>query len=191
MKVIWTGSDSLFLIMYPPGTRFRFRLKIFVMRRFTKILDYFAEEHYVDSPNLKDNLLKFGIKKPIKIVPDNLKYSTPVKKKKHNDFNILYYYPSHRKKNVEFVKWLYGYDIYSKIKQRLHGVNWIVVDGKQDMSKIFPIIDFYLRPNRHDGASRLRQECELNNIPYYWTQSNPSVNDAIEEINKWKKENIS
>ena len=46
----------------------------------------------------------------------------------------------------------------------------------------YPFVDFYLRPNRHDGPSRIRMECDINDIPYYWTQKNPNKEDAINSI---------
>ena len=61
-------------------------------------------------------------------------------------------------------------------------INFIVVDGSRNMKDVFPVVDFYLRPNRHDGASRLRRECEIQEIPYYWTRRDPSVKEAMEAI---------
>ena len=55
-----------------------------------------------------------------------------------------------------------------KLKELLHDVNWIVVDGTQDMAKVYPIVDFYYRPTRHDGSPYMIRECRANNIPYYW-----------------------
>ena len=95
-------------------------------------------------------------------------------KKKHDGFNILLYMPA--SKNKEFTHWLYGYDIYETLRDALGSrVNWIIVDGSQDMSGIYPIVDFYFRPNRHDGWPYMVQECIKNNIPYYWSKSDPDA----------------
>ena len=64
----------------------------------------------------------------------------------------------------------------------IFNITWIRVDGKQDMAKIYPIVDFYLRPNRHDGNPYMIKECEANNIPYYWSKENPNIIDAYEAI---------
>ena len=125
---------------------------------------------------------KFGIYN-IKILHDPLLHPTAYGKKKHKGFNVYYFFPK-GKKNPKFIEWLYGYDVIQELQKRITNVNWIRLDGSNDMSKGFPIMDFYIRPNRHDGASRLRQECEINNIPYYWSQENPD----IEEICKLLKQ---
>jgi hypothetical protein len=52
------------------------------------------------------------------------------------------------------------------------------------MDDIYPLIDFYLRPNRHDGDPRMVRECIENGIPYYHSKSDPSVNDAIIKLKK-------
>lgn len=190
MKILWTGSDSLYQICYPPGIRFRFKVRIFFERIFWRLAEYLIEEHYADHELVKQNLKRAGFKKKISVVPDRPPYmkARKFKKKKHKGFNVLYYCPNPNKRNnPKFIRWLYGWDIYKQLRDELDGINWIVVDGSEDMSEIFPVVDFYLRPNRHDGASVLRQECEINNIPYYWSQQNPDINKAKEEIEKCRK----
>jgi hypothetical protein len=61
-------------------------------------------------------------------------------------------------------------------------MNFIKVDGSQDMSKIYPITDFYLRPNRHDGSSRMIRECEINEIPYYHSTKKPDIFDITVKL---------
>lgn len=182
MKLLWTGSDALFLIKFPPGIRLRFRMKIIAERILLKLMRTFIQEHYVDHKLLKYHLIQIGIKN-VRVMPDMLTYKEKIPKIKHIGFNILYYHPK-GKNNPKFIKWLYGIDIIEKLKKEITGVNWIRVDGTADMRKIFPITDFYLRPTRHDGASRLRQECEIQEIPYYWSQQNPDIDKIREEINK-------
>ena len=78
---------------------------------------------------------------------------------------------------------LAGYDIYLILRYALSGlVNWIVVNGSSDMSKIYPIVDFYLRPNRHDGMPCMVRECLENLIPYYWSFEKPDIQLAIKKI---------
>jgi len=147
-----------------------------------RLIQPFVQENYVDHKLLKYELIQKGYKN-IKVVEDKLLHEKPYPKENHEGFNILYYFPKD-KKNIKFMKWLYGYDIYEQLVNDLENVNWIIVDGSYDMTKIYPIVDFFLRPTRHDGASRMRQECELNNIPYYWSQQNPNIKKAKEEIDK-------
>ena len=137
------------------------------------MLDFIVDEYQVDHAVLISDLRKFGIKGRIKVTPAELWYTEPLEKQAHAGFNVLYYW-SGDKNNPKLWRWIYGYDIYLELKSRLPFVNFILVDGTQDMTQVFPIIDFYLRPNRHDGSARLRRECEIQNIPYYWSQSDPS-----------------
>lgn len=182
MKILWTGSDTLFQIKFPPGIRFRFKVKILIERIVMRIVSIFVQEHYVDHKFLKYHLLEKGYKN-IRVVPDKMQHDKSYPKIEHKGFNILFYYPK-GKKNKEFIRWLYGIDIYERLRDELNGVNWIVVNGDSDMSKIYPVTDFYLRPTRHDGASRMRQECEIQKIPYYWSQENPDIEEIKEEIDR-------
>ena len=184
-KIFWTGTDSLMLIDYSMR-RPRKRVYWWLFRRLIRIMDYFIEGHYCDSENIKDNVLTFGTRKWIKVAPDQLKYTEKFPKKEHPVFTILYYLP--KGGDVGFRKWLYGYDIFLQVQERFPNLNYIVVDGDDAMRYVYPCVDFYLRPNRHDGASRLRRECEIQDIPYYWTnnwrKAEPSAKDAIESIKK-------
>ena len=182
MKLFWTGTDSLMLVDYSMR-KIKKRPYWFVFRILIRILEYFIEAHYCDSENVKNNLLKFGTNKKVIVKHDHVNYPEPFDKKKHNVFNVIYYNPKSRA-DKEFSRWLYGIDIIEKVKEKLPQVNWIELDGTKDMSEIYPIADFLIRPNRHDGASRMRQECEINDIPYYWTNSNPNVEDCINAIKK-------
>ena len=62
-------------------------------------------------------------------------------------------------------------------------INIIEINGNDDMELIYPIIDFYARPNRHDGNPRMIRECQINNIPYYHSYSDPNLTDLINEQN--------
>jgi len=192
MKLYWTGTDSLMLTKAIKMRTLRKRIVWYIFRFIVRLLDkFYIEGHYVDDPLLQLRLESFGVKKSIKVLPDYLKHIEKYDKKDHKDFNVLYYMPK-KTSDISFWKTIYGYDIYSQLKKELPQVNFIVVDGTFDMSKIYPIVDFYLRPNRSDGASRMRRECEIQKIPYYWTQVNPDISKAKQEIikeyeNKFKK----
>jgi len=183
MKLFWTGTDSLMLIDF---SKRKFKKKIYwwVFRRLIQILEYFIQEHYCDAENIADNIKKFGTRKPIIVFKDKVNYPIKYDKKPHNEFNVIYYFPKNTSLENKFKQWLYGIDIIEKIKVQLPEINFIELDGTKDMSKIYPITDFMIRPNRHDGASRIRQECEINKIPYYWTNSNPNIEDCINAIKK-------
>ncbi len=113
-----------------------------------------------------------------------MNYPKRYKKKDHAGFNVLFYHP--KNKPQRFTDWLYGYDIIWKliIQPPLKNLSVYEVDGSEDMSEIFPVIDFCVRPNRHDGNPRMIRECEIQGIPYYWTTSNPSFEDLIELIKR-------
>jgi len=174
MKLLWTGTDSLMLVDY---SRRRLRKKVYwqLFRWFIRPCEIFIQEHYCDADNVASHLKEFGFKKPVYVVPDRF---DPRKYKKlhHVGVNVLYYFP--RGGDRVFREWLYGYDLFLLLKIEYPHLNFIEVDGTYEMNKIYPIVDFYLRCNRHDGASRMRQECEINEIPYYWSQTDPDY-DAI------------
>jgi len=178
MKLFWTGTDSLMLLDYSMRP---FRKKVYwqLFRWFIKRFEIFVQEHYCDSQNIADNLRRFGLKRQIRVVPDRIderKYD----KIPHKGFNVLYYFPY--KGDKRFIEWLYGYDIFLQVRERFPDLNYIIVDGTYDMSWIYPVTDFMIRCNRHDGASRIRQECDLNDIPYYWSQTDPDLNKIIDAL---------
>lgn len=191
MKLFWQGTDALFLVDYPKALKGK-RLYVHSLRIFTRIAERFINAHQVDHELLKQHLIEFGVKKPIEIRKDNLKYSR-LEKIKHDGFNILFHYPINKRPywNPEFINWLYGYDIHLRLKDELKNkVNWILSSGYMDLSTIYPVVDFLLRPTRHDGSARMVQECRINNIPYYWSQQNPDYEKARLEIEKHlKKQN--
>lgn len=191
MRLVWQGTDSLMLVDVSKRST-RKKIVWMFFRLLVRILDrYYAEGHYVDSPNLIDNLNRFGITKPVTVRPDPPKYGIVFAKEPHNAFNVLYYcpYPA-----TKFQSWLYGLDIYEQIRKEFEGVcTFYRVTGYQDMTKIYPITDFYLRCNRHDGASRMVTECKINGIPYYHSQRNPDINEIRKQLTKaiQQKDSIS
>lgn len=178
----WMGTDALTMWYFPPG---KSKVKIILHRIKMHLLEPFIE-HWVTGERLLYDLPS-RIKPIIKYWPG--KYQAQVEKKAHEGFNILYYNPP----NNIFNRWLYGLDIIQKIKQRVNGVNWIAVDGSQDMKEIYAITDLYIRPSRHDGAPRMNIECELNNIPVIYSLDgkvfslleHPDVEDMILKIDRF------
>ncbi len=179
MKLFWTGTDSLMLVDYSMR-KWRKKPYWFVFRILIKLMDIFIECHYCVSLNVADNLRKFGTKKQIKILHDKIKYNKKFDKKRHKGFNIIYYYPINMDKT--FIRWLYGIDIIEYLKNRFPDINFIRLDGNKDMSKVYPITDFMVRPNRHDGHPRIVDECEIQDIPYYWSYEEPNMNALIKII---------
>ncbi|KKM64873.1 hypothetical protein LCGC14_1496960 [marine sediment metagenome] len=172
MKLSWTGTDVLML----NNRRKRKLLKRpywIAFRLLVKFLDMtIIEGHLTNCELLKKELIEFGFKKPIEIQLTPLKHNEKYKKTPHETFNVLYYAPE--QSDQKFIDWLYGLDLIRRLeKQYSHPVQFVSVDGKDDMERIYPKIDMYIRPNRHDGFSRMVRECEIQEIPYYWSQENP------------------
>jgi len=179
MKLMLTGTDSLMLVDYSMRRPLK-RVYWWFFRRFMRVAMYFIQEIYCDSENVADNVRRFGTKRAVSVVPDVLSYTEKMDKIKHDKFTILYYLPEGG--DEEFNKWLYGYDVFLEVESEFPNLKFIKVSGRNNMKYVYPFVDFYLRPNRHDGASRLRQECDIQDIPYYWTQKDPSARDAIQQI---------
>lgn len=191
MKLIcwWLGTDSLTLWFNPPTSNKLWHIKLFFYRIKWKILHKLFDQHWIDNERLRKNLIKFGIdSRKIQVVNDDVKYPVKIEKKAHKGFNILYYIPGKPANlgGIKFLNWLYGFDIYEKLTRYFAGnsnINFIVVTGKMDMNDIYPIIDLYIRPTRHDGNGRMLEECKINDIPYLHSENgNPEVNQFIETI---------
>lgn len=149
---------------------------------FVRISKFCIEEYWVVHDHLIPELNQFGISAKVVQHP----YDTTVyPKKKHNTFNILYYCPTSIK-DKKLNAWLYGADIYTRVKywfRDQRDVTFIEVDGTQDMAEIWPVTDFVLRCNRHDGGARMIDEAKLQGIPYYWSWENPDFEEIVKIIN--------
>lgn len=178
----FVGTDAYLMNRFMPYMGLTWKIKTIINRFIHKILDLFASEIIVDDMYLSNHLIAAGFKSPIREVRDPVKYKEPVYKCKHSGFNIIYYDPSEFKKNKKTIRWLYGVDIIEELKNHFTNVNWIKINGKANMKDMYQIADFYVRPNRNDGASRMVQECQINNIPYYHSQSNPNILSIIKQI---------
>lgn len=195
-KLLFTGSDVLYATRLIGGKKFPTNwTKYFyflAMTIFAKIADFFVECHYVVSDHLIPELKPLRLKKKIKVLVDTPADLENIKRKNHKGINILYYCPN--KGYVPFNNWAYGKDIveqfwlrncdeieYCYLKDEIEyisetdGIRIIEVDGKADLRKVYPFVDFYIRPNRHDGQPRMIMECQQLGIPYYWSKENPSL----------------
>jgi hypothetical protein len=173
----WMGTDALTMWMTPPGKTW---LMTVSHRLKMRILDFAIFQHWVVHPRLIADLQKGGISLgKIAVALHPPKYHQRMQRKPHAGFNILYYYPD----DNEYTRWVYGIDVVDEIKRRLNDVNWMRVTGRQDMNEIFPLVDLYIRPSRHDGAPRILLECEINHIPVlYSADGNPDAEEFVRRI---------
>ena len=169
------GSEARWLTETFPTDKRKIPYLLFVKLR-AWILSPFIQEYWVDSDYLVQFIHKFKKNAKTRVVADTIKYSTKYPKIKHDGFNVMYYYPKNEYNKI-YCQWVYGKDIIDRLISLHPEYNWVKIDGSQDLSKEFPLIDVYIRPNRHDGASRLVQECTIQNIPVLHTQCNPQLED--------------
>jgi len=155
-----------------------------VLRLVMKFLDrVYVENHFVNAWWIRQELEKAGFKRPIEIMLTPLKYKTPLIKREHEGVNVMYYKPP--RKDLKWRDWLYGIDLIEKLKEEYKDkVKFIEVDQSYDMEWVFPDIDLYIRPNRHDGYSRLIRECEIQEIPYYWSHENPDYDEMKKKLDE-------
>ena len=190
MKLIsfFIGTDALLISRWNFPCRLHRRLYQIYFRVRTWVLDFFVDEYWVPHADLVNELRSAGIMKPIEIRKLDLKYLEKIEKIEHDTFNILFYWPGDRG-NAKMWRWIYGYDVFLEIKKKLDTkVFWIIVRGGADLEGIFPRVDFYLRVNRHDGYSRLIDECDIQEIPYYWSRTEPDIEKALAAIEKTIKD---
>ena len=191
MKILriktWKGTDALTLCCFPPGKLIWYirilgrRLKWRLIHRFYK--------HIVVSESLGYYLELFGIKQ-YDVVADPPISVNEIKRKSHKGVNILYYYPGDRG-NRYFKRWVYGFDLYQKLLWSFRDVKFKVVNGSQDMTEVYPIIDGYIRPNRHDGEPRMVMECEMLGIPCCVTSNYRLLYNFIKDIDESIRNNNS
>lgn len=182
------GTDAYLMKSFVPHMGWKWKLKTLVNRLVHKLFDKVVQEIIIDHHNLEAHLRAAGFKTKIRVVSDPVEHPRPYDKIPHKGFNVLYYDPSRRpdKKNKEAIRWIYGVDVSEAVMKYCAidypHINFIVVDRTADMSKVWPITDFYLRPNRIDGRSRMAAEAVINNIPLYHTRGNPDFFTAINQI---------
>ena len=175
MRLFWTGTDALMMVDLSKR-KLRKRPFWLVMRVIVKFLDRHAlESHITNWPGISMELRQFGVKKPIELRLTPLKYTKKLERVPHRSFNILYYKPYGT--YPKFRDWLYGIDLIERLKKDIPEANFIEVglgtDAERNMELVYPHIDFMVRPNRHDGYSRMVRECDIQDISYYWSDTNP------------------
>jgi hypothetical protein len=188
----WMGTDALTLNKFPPANKIWY-LKLLLYRIKWKLIHNKFNEHWIDHERLRIDLLKFGVNpSKIKVVPDKLLYVEKFPKLEHTGFNVLFYIPRKPANlgGMKFLHWLYGYDIYVALKEHFktdRRIAFLVVDGGYDMSVVYPIVDLYIRPTRHDGAGRMLKECEINDIPcLHSADGDPIIERFVKSINLLK-----
>ena len=183
MKLMWTGTDVFMLNNWRKRKLLK-RPYWIVFRILVKFLDRtMIEGHVTNSELLKKELEEFGFKKKIELMLTPLNHIFKYPKAEHTPFNVLYYKPP--RSDLKFRDWLYGIDLIERLrKEYSYPVLFTSVDGGDDMSRIYPLIDFYVRPNRHDGNSRMTRECDVQEIPYYWSNENPDYDEMKKALNE-------
>lgn len=167
MKAFWTGSDALFLAMYPPSKKRKY-IYMFCLRIYARLTDFFCKGHLINHEGLRAALQKFGMKKPIEVFEDPYD-KTIYPKIEHKSFNILFYLP--KTNNQPYADWIYGKEYLEYLQtyeeQLPEHYCIIKVDGSKDMAKIYPFIDVYIKINRtkYNAINRMGKECLLNDIP--------------------------
>jgi len=183
----WVGTDALKLVKYPPG-KLTWKFRIFIERMMLRIFGGIIDQHFVVHPRLTKLLVEFGIpsrKISVKVDKGICQSCTNIcTRLDHSGVNIAYYYPGDRG-NRKFKRWVYGMDIIEYfIIPMFPEVNWIHLDGSKDMCRIYPTLDAYIRPSRHDGFPRIIIECMTLGIPYFWSED---FNPNVERVSKFVK----
>lgn len=183
---IWTGTDALTMVKYPPGEK-RWYVRIFFRRLMHKYFDFFFKQHWVCAFNLAQELIDFGIDpKKITTVEDEPLNLPGIQRAKPTKSILIAYYKYPKQKNKKFKDWVYGLDIIEEAMKHEYSkkVIFYPLNGKQNMRYIYPVIDLFLRPNRHDAIPpRTVRECRQVGIPIYWDPNfTPSARGVVQWI---------
>lgn len=194
--VQWWGTDALTLVENPPTDTVLWWIKLIAYRIKWKILHQLFDVHWVVHERLRKHLLDFGIKnEKIAVLITPPLYPDIYPKKLHVGFVIMYYHPAPACLGGEtFIRWKYGIGYIEETMKHYKNhkdIRFIKTTGSQDMSKVYPIVDYMLRPSHHDGMPRMNLECDNNNIPYYYSEDGQPCMLAIKNsinvnYNKWK-----
>lgn len=196
MKMLWTGSDALFLVMYPPSKKRKY-IYMFCLRLYARLSDFFVQEHLINHEGLRPALEKFKMKKPI-TVREDLYDTTKYVKKPHKLLNILFFV--RKSNNQPYADWIYGKKYYDFLVGYTEWfpdhLNVILVDGSSDMSEIYPITDCYIKINttKYNGLNRIGKECLNNDIPVLVVNESDGFNNnkktIMEFLNNVKKNRL-
>ena len=110
--ILWiNGTNALTLVWAPPGYS---KFKQWLHKKKYKLIDRFINEYWCVHTRLVNPLTRFGIdENKIKICDRPPEIQGKIKKIEHESFNILFFHPS----NSRFHRWLYGVDIYEKVRR--------------------------------------------------------------------------
>jgi hypothetical protein len=174
----WMGTDALTMWMCPPGMS---RWKVLAHQWKMRLLERFIDEHWVTGRRLLEDLRRAHGISPTKVAvvywPG--KYQEPIPLQTHQAFNAVYYDPG----GGRFKRWVYGMDVIEALKERFPQVNWIRLDGAQDLRQVLPLADVYVRPSRHDGAPRIVEECRISGVPVIFSEGQePDVDKIAKEL---------
>jgi len=196
--VHWLGTDALTLVENPPTDTVLWWIKLIAYRWKWKIYHRIFDKHYIVHERLRKHLLDFGIKnEKISVVVDPPLFPGKYKKESHEGFVIMYYHPPKACLGGEtYIRWKYGIDFIEQTKRafiKIKDIHFLKIDGSTDMEKVYAVTDYMLRPSRHDGMPRMNIECEINKIPYYYSENGLPTNLAINShilvnYNKWKSQ---
>ncbi len=174
----WVGSDVLLLHEFPPG---RGKLSVFRHRLLYHLTKLFVTENWITAERLRDEFEACGGKKAFVRYHIEGMLMKKVVKIKHEGVNVAWYVTNSSKS----ARWKYGVDLVEELMLRFYDVNWIKLDGTLDMREVFPYLDAYIRPSRHDGRPRLVIECQTQGIPYYWSENGePDLDEMFEFVKK-------
>lgn len=170
---VWVGTDVLLLHRFPPG---RGKLSTIKHRLEDQLVNQLVHEHWINGERIRDEFMAVTRRRNVKEI-HWLGNNFFANKVKHDTINVAYYHP----RNDEYSRWVYGIDIIEKVIADSDETifNFIKLDGRRAMSQVYPILDAYIRPTRHDGWPRMIHECQMNNIPFYWSMESLPTNKFV------------
>ena len=192
MILKWTGSDVYYMHTFPKQWPLYKWPYILALRLFAYIADrYIIQRHQVVSEHLIHELrMAIGATKPVEVQPNDFAHGK-VNRAKEKIFYVAYYIPiSHLQWRREWYSWLYGIDLIVKLMKELRPMNihFLPIYFSNGVYAGLKYADVYIRPNRHDGNSRLVRAFQYNDIPVWYSVENPNYTAlkewVIEQYNK-------
>lgn len=177
----WVGTDSDLLVSIPPKGSFQWRYIYRLLHKLkVKLTEPIIACHRYGCDHVEKNLLQFGIQESkLEFCEYPLLYPEVVDKTKPKILLPLI-------KGSDYKKWYHGYDIAVQL-MRSFDAHYFTIDGAQNLTSYFSVVDCCILTKRALGKPRLKRECELNNIPVYYNPENPNVEEIIKFIKGLKK----
>lgn len=151
----WVGTDVL-----KARTCWWYRLQVW-------LCNFFVDFHCFVSWELQEEFLKVfpDVMVLPKVYPAKARPYIPL-------FTVMVYMPKMDKwrPGVD-KKWLYGYDIYERLRGKYPGWRWIVLDGSLQKDVVYELyhrVHVLFRPTRHDGHPRMVEEAKMLGVPVVW-----------------------